>query len=300
MASHNSRPLKGFRILSVCLNLPGPAALMRCHNMGARCVKIEPLPPAHAVPGTSADPMGLYNRSAYEVLHQGIRVCAADLKTDKGQGLLHRELAKADLLLTSFRPIALAKLGLAWRGLHGRYPGLSQVAIVGSAGARANEPGHDLTYLAQNGLVQGLALPPTLFADMGGAMMAVEAVLSAALNQRVRGRGALHQVALADAATYLALPRAWGLTLPGAAVGGGHAGYRVYPCRDGRVAVAALEPHFAKTLCSLAGLQKSSLLTLFDPATHAAFTAFFATKSCAQLDVLAMQNDIPLQTMPTR
>ena len=50
------------------------------------------------------------------------------------------------------------------------------------------------------------------------------------------------EVALSDAAAYLALPRTWGLTSPQGSVGGAHAGYRVYPCKDGRVAVAALEP----------------------------------------------------------
>ena len=49
--------------------------------------------------------------------------------------------------------------------------------IVGASGARADEPGHDLTYQAEAGLVTGLDLPPTLFADMAGSVMASEAVL---------------------------------------------------------------------------------------------------------------------------
>jgi alpha-methylacyl-CoA racemase len=43
------------------------------------------------------------------------------------------------------------------------------VAIVGAPGERAEEPGHDLTYVAESGLVTGTDLPPTLYADMGGA-----------------------------------------------------------------------------------------------------------------------------------
>ena len=99
-------PLKGVRVLSLSLNLPGPAALMRCQQMGASCVKLEPPPPPGAASGTSGDPMGLYNRPAYDVLHKGVRVAVADLKTEKGQKALHRELAKTDVLLTSFRPSA--------------------------------------------------------------------------------------------------------------------------------------------------------------------------------------------------
>ncbi len=290
------RPLKGIRVLSLALNLPGPAALMRCRAMGATCVKLEP---------PAGDPMGLYNPAAYAQLHDGVKVLKGDLKTATGQKLLQRELAKADVLLTSFRPSALAKLGLGWKALHKQYPSLSQVAIVGAPGERAEEPGHDLTYLADNGLIDGLALPPTLYADMGGSLMASEAVLQAALHssQRYAGTGEVHprgvliEVALATAAGYLALPRRWGLTQPSGAVGGAHAGYRVYPCKDGRVAVAALEPHFAAALCAAAGVAASDMRAMFAPGTHQAIAAFLLTQTRKQLDLLATAKDIPLHTL---
>ncbi|MDP3616303.1 MAG: CoA transferase [Rhodoferax sp.] len=300
MASLSSKlplPLKGVRVLSLSLNLPGPAALMRCRQMGASCVKLEPPAPPGAAAGASGDPMGLYNRSAYQQLHAGVRVAVADLKTESGQKTLHRELAKADVLLTSFRPSALKKLGLEWTPLHQRYPTLSQVAIVGAPGARAEEPGHDLTYLAENDLVAGLELPATLYADMGGSLMASEAVLQAQLLQYKNGRGCFIEVALAQAAGYLALPRTWGLTQTGAAVGGGHAGYRVYPCQDGRVAVAALEPHFAKALCAAAGVQYANILTMLSPPTHQLIATYLLGMTRQALDQLAIEKDIPLYTL---
>lgn len=300
MASSPSKPLqplKGVRIVSLALNLPGPAALMRCRQMGAACVKLEPPAPAGAKPAASGDPMGQYNRKAYDVLHQGVRIAVADLKTELGQKTLHRELAKANVLLTSFRPSALTKLGLGWKGLHQRYPALSQLAIVGAPGARAEEPGHDLTYLAENDLVSGLDLPPTLYADMGGSLMACEAVLSAVLMQQKSGKGSFIEVALSSAAAYLALPRQWGLTQLGAAVGGGHAGYRVYPCQDGRVAVAALEPHFAKALCAASGVPYANILTMLSPDTHTAIASYLLGMSRQTLDVLAREKDIPLHTL---
>jgi alpha-methylacyl-CoA racemase len=104
------KPLKGLRILSLALNLPGPAALMRCHQLGASCAKLEPPAPAGAPAGTSGDPMGMYNPPAYAALHAGVRVGVADLKTAAGQKALHKALAKTDVLLTSFRPSALVKL----------------------------------------------------------------------------------------------------------------------------------------------------------------------------------------------
>ena len=280
------KPLRGTRILSLALNLPGPAALLRCRGMGATCVKIEP---------PTGDPMRQYQPQAYADLHAGVRVISADLKNEKGQAVLQRELAKADVLLTSFRPSALQRLGLNWKTLHKQYPALSQVAIVGGPGAQAETPGHDLTYLAEHDLVSGLHLPPTLFADMGGALMASEAVLQAMLHQREQGTGRYSEVALSDAAAWLARPRAWGLTAPQGTVGGRHAGYQVYACRDGRVAVAALEPHFAAALCRVASLPISDMLA---PATRAALEKWFARQSRAQLDALAARHDLPLHTLP--
>lgn len=287
--------LHGTRILSLALNLPGPAALMRCRRMGATCTKVEP---------PAGDPMGHYNRAAYAELHEGVTVIEADLKTPAGQERVHAELARTHVLLTSFRPSALEKLGLGWKALHTRYPQLSQVAIVGSPGDRAEEPGHDLTYLAQNGLVPGMELPATLYADMGGSLMAAEAVLQAALlqAQRYDGSGELQagryfEIALSDAAGYLAMPRRWGLTAPEGSVGGAHAGYRIYGCKDGRVAVAALEPHFAAALCGAAGLPSGASADMLAPETGRAISAWFATRSRAELEALAVERDIPLHTL---
>lgn len=292
------RPLVGVRVTSLALNLPGPAALMRLHAMGARCLKVEPPAPRGAPAGTPGDPMGqAHNRPAYDELHQGVRTRQLDLKTDKGQAALHRELARTEVLLTSFRPSALDKLGLGWKALHRRYPGLSQVAIVGAPGARAEEPGHDLTYLADNGLIPGMELPATLYADMGGALMAAEAVLQAVMLQRAKGKGQFVEVALSEAAAWLAFPRRHGLTLPNGPVGGAHAGYKVYRCKDGRVAVAALEPHFAAALCAAAGVAPLERATMFRPETHAAVATFLGSQTRQQLDRLARDQDIPLHTM---
>lgn len=283
-------PLEGVRILSLSLNLPGPAALMRCRRMGARCVKIEP---------PAGDPMRHYNPAAYDELHEGVTVLKADLKAASGQQAIHEELAQADVLLTSFRPSALGKLGIGWKDLQQRYPALSQVAIVGSPGDRAEEPGHDLTYLAENGLVPGMDLPPTLYADMGGSLMASEAVLKAALRKlEPHAQGVYLEVALSDAAAYLGTPRRWGITGPQGAVGGAHAGYRVYACKDGRVAAAALEPHFAAALCAAAGIENGAdIRTMFAPGAHEAIRAFFAGQTRAELQRLAVEKDLPLYTM---
>ena len=283
------RPLRGTRVLSLALNLPGPAALMRLAQLGARCTKVNP---------PAGDPMQHYSPEGYAQLHTGVKEVVLDLKDAKGQAALHKLLAATDILLTSFRPSALVKLGLDWKKLHPQYPSLSLIEVVGAPGPLAEIPGHDLTYQAEVDLVPGVALPASLFADMGGALMASEAALQATLLQKTTGKGTRHEVALSMAAAWLALPRQWGMTTPQGAVGGAHAGYRVYPCKNGRVAVAALEAHFAQRLCDAAGVEIAHpVKDLFKPGVHQAIAAFVASKTRQQLDALAQARDIPLLTL---
>ena len=210
------------------------------------------------------------------------------------------------MLLTSFRPSALEKLDLGWKKLHSRYPALSQVAIVGAPGARAEEPGHDLTYLADNGLVPGMDLPPTLYADMSGSLMASEAVLQAALQQseRYAGTGEPHprgrylEVALSDAAAYLALPRQWGLDAIRRR-GGRRA------CRLPRLSPAGTDaspwprssPISPPPCAQPPVLRPADLRAMFAPTTHQAIAAFLLSQTRQQLDRLGAEKDIPLHTM---
>ena len=128
--------------------------------------------------------------------------------------------------------------------------------------------------------------------------MASEAALKALISHKTTGKGSRHEVALSDAAAWLALPRQLRMTTPDGAVGGAHAGYRIYACKNGRVAVAALEPHFAVSLCEAAGVQLAHpVKDLFKPATRKAIEAFLASQTRAQLDKLATAKDIPLMMM---
>ena len=280
-------PLTGIRIISLALNLPGPAALLRLKQMGAECLKIDP---------PAGDPMAIYSPAAHAALHQGIPSEVLNLKSDDGLASLHRRLDQADVLLTSFRPSALRKLGLGGEALRQRHPRLILVEIVGAPGDQAEIAGHDLTYMADQGLVNGLDLPASLFADMAGALLATEAVLAALMDRVRTGVGRHHQVALSSAAEWLGLPRQWHLTTPEGDVGGAHAGYRVYPCRDGRVALAALEPHFIARLFQAMGLPEHT-----DPRTALArdeVAGFLARHTRDELMQLAQHRDIPLSVLP--
>lgn len=283
------KPLRGTRVLSLALNLPGPAALMRLAQWGARCTKVNP---------PAGDPMQHYTPEGYAQLHQDVKEITLDLKDAKGQAALHKQLHCTDILLTSFRPSALVKLGLDWKLLRKRYPTLSLITVVGGPGPLAEIPGHDLTYQAEVGLVPGLQLPASLFADMGGALMASEAALQAVLLQKNTGKGSLHEVALSTAAAWLSRPHAWNMTTPQGAVGGAHAGYRLYPCKNGRVAMAALEAHFAQRLCEAAQVKIAHPVEdLFKPSVHQAIAAFLADKTRQELDSWAAAKDIPMLTL---
>ena len=285
----STKPLQGVRVVTLALNLPGPAAIMRLAQMGASCTKINP---------PAGDPMFNSAPEAYAMFHKGVKGKTLDLKSATGQAAMHALLAKTDVLLTSFRPSALTKLGLSWKTLSKQYPAISLIEIVGAPGPLAEIPGHDLTYQAEVGLVNGMDLPPSLFADMGGALMASEATLKAMLSLKTTGKGSRHEVALSEAAAWLAMPRRLGMTMPKGSVGGAHAGYRVYACKNGRVAVAALEPHFAASLCEAAGVPFSHpYKDMFKPSTHQAIESFLASQTRQQLDKLATAKDIPMLSL---
>ncbi|MBA2476207.1 MAG: CoA transferase, partial [Actinobacteria bacterium] len=189
------RPLAGTRVVSLAVNTPGPVAAARLRELGAEVTKVEP-------PG--GDPLERVSRPWYDELRAGQEVVRLDLKSDEGRAALDELLAPADVLLTSHRPSALSRLGLAWSDLHARFPRLVQVAIVGFAAPDQELPGHDLTYLASRGLLAPPELPRTLIADLGGAERAVAAVLGLLL-ARERGDGAGYaEVALAGAADFFA------------------------------------------------------------------------------------------------
>ena len=132
---------------------------------------------------------------------------------------------------------------------------------------------------------------------MGGSVIAVEAVMGALLHQRLKGKNSHVQVALSEAAAYLGLPHSWGMTTPGGAIGGAHAGYRIYACKDGRVAVAALEPHFALALCTAVGIENVDRHTMLAMQTHETIAAFLGGLTRRKLDALSVKYDIPLFTL---
>ena len=154
-----SAPLAGITVVAVAVNLPGPAAAARLAELGAAVTKVEP---------PEGDPLAAASAALYERLTAGQTILRLDLKDQAGRERLAELLANADVLLTSSRPSALERMGLARDQLEPRYPRLVHVAIVGHPAPDQERPGHDLTYVALHGLLAPPALPRSLVADLGG------------------------------------------------------------------------------------------------------------------------------------
>jgi alpha-methylacyl-CoA racemase len=240
--------LTGLKILTVSLNLPGPVAAAACSEHGAEVITV--LPPA-------GDPMAGYSPSFFEELHRGQERRTVNLREESGRAEAHGLVRWADVLITSSRPQALVRMGMDFATTSALNPLLCQVDIVGYPGERADEPGHDLTYQAEHGLV-GEDLPRTLLSDMAGGQQAFAECLLALRLREATGSGVRREVALSQAAEFLATPLRHGLTGPGDLLGGGTPWYAVYPTADGRVALAALEPHFRDRLAGLLGVDSGA------------------------------------------
>jgi crotonobetainyl-CoA:carnitine CoA-transferase CaiB-like acyl-CoA transferase len=201
-------------------------------------------------------------------MRRGARRLALDLKSERGSEVMTHLLQQADVLVESFRPGVVARLGLDYATLHPAFPRLIYCSIsgYGQEGPYRNRAGHDLNYLALGGLL-GMtgsaggppAIPGTLIADLAGGQSAALAVMAALLARERSGKGQYIDLSLQESVAGLMAPT---LGFPpeetaGAAatmLTGAAPWYNVYETADGRyLAVAALEPHFYRRLCEQVG-----------------------------------------------
>jgi crotonobetainyl-CoA:carnitine CoA-transferase CaiB-like acyl-CoA transferase len=262
-------PLAGVRVLDLSRYLPGPYATLLLAELGADVVKVEPPAgdPARYLP--PYEPDGTSTLHAF--LGRGKRSVVLDL-SDAGARAQAQGLALAsDVVVETFRPGVMARLGLDPTELREQRPGLIVCSITGFGqdGPIRLRAGHDLTYLAYAGVL-GMAgpvdgapvVPPVQIADIGaGAQPAVIAILAALLERERSGEGAHLDVAMTGGAAHWIGPqlRAARLGLPAAPRGrdllsGGLACYGCYETADGRhLAIAPLEPRFFANLLERLG-----------------------------------------------
>jgi alpha-methylacyl-CoA racemase len=306
-------PLAGVRVLDLSRLLPGPFCSLLLADFGADVVKVEDTgqgdymrwaPPVYAGADASAA------SAMFLALNRNKRSVRLNLKDDRGREVLLALAREADVLLESFRPGVLDRLGCGYEALRAVNPGLVYCAIsgYGQDSPLRDRSGHDLNYLALSGLLgltgdrDGAPVQPGgQIADLGGgALMAAFGIL-AALRERDRsGEGQLVDVSMTDgtlswlamvAARFLAdgaPPRRGDLELGGALVC-----YRPYRCADGWITVGALEPKFWAAFCH--GVGREDLIAgQFDAPgsdTHRAVEAVVAARTRAEWAAFAAEHD---------
>lgn len=255
-------PLEGVRVLDLSRLLPGPLCGQHLADLGADVIKVE-------------DPrVGDYARSTLrELVNRGKRALSVDLKSAPGREIFLRLVDEADVIIESFRPGVMARLGLDHATLRARRPSLIYCAITGFGqnGPRAGTAGHDINYVAMSGVLERTGspdgppvIPGFLLADiLGGTLTAAMGILAALFGSRNSGCGRFIDVSMYDALLTHSVLHLAELQEPDADVRGGgrHTGgmanYNVYETRDGRyLAVGAQEAKFWNSLCAAIGLSE--------------------------------------------
>jgi alpha-methylacyl-CoA racemase len=251
-------PLRGTRVVEIGGLGPAPFCSMVLADLGADVLRVErpeKAPPAEAV--AVHDTLAAFDYQSRGRLSAGI-----DLKHPEGVALVRRLASTSDVLIEGFRPGVAERLGIGPHELLAANPRLvyGRMTGWGQDGPLANEPGHDLTYLAVSGVLAHIGRrgqPPTvplnLLADYGGGGLMLALGICAALVERASsGEGQVIDAAMVDGAPLLMTP------IIGAMASGfwsddrgtnlldsGAPFYDVYECADGGyVAVAAMEPQF--------------------------------------------------------
>src|ERR671927_309328 len=273
-----SLPLEGIRILDLTRLLPGGFCSLLLADFGADVIKVEDTgagdyvrwaPPVYE--GADETARG----AAFLALNRNKRSIRVNLKEDAGKEVLLRLVADADVVLESFRPGVLDRLGVGYERMREVNPGIVYCAITGYGqdGSHRDRSGHDMNYLGLVGLL-GLTGekdgPPVQaagqIADLGGGGLMAAFGILAALRERDRsGKGQFVDVSMADgslswlamvAARYFAegvTPHRGDLELAGRLIC-----YRPYACSDGSISLGALEPKFWQAWCR--GVDREDLI----------------------------------------
>jgi len=259
--------LRGTRVLDLSQYLPGPYAAQILADLGAEVIKLEPPAgdPMRALGPLDGDGLSAF----YKLINAGKRVIRLDLKGEGGRAAFETLVGAADVLIESFRPGALTRLGLGPEALKALNPRLVHCALsgYGQTGPYAEKAGHDINYMALGGglATSGpaerpvMAHPPT--ADFASGQQAALATLAALLRRARSGEGAFLDLSIMEsvlawqALTLTGARRLdWAPTRGEALLNGGAACYRIYETADGRfVSIGALEAKFWADFCRAVG-----------------------------------------------
>ena len=330
-ATSTSQPLAGVRVLDLTRLLPGPAATRHLADLGAEIIKIEDPGPgdyARDMMRSPADRAAERPSLFFRSLNRGKTEVRLDLKLAEDREALIELARHADVLIESFRPGVMARLGVGWETLRAANPALVMCSIsgYGQDGPLAQAAGHDINYVGYAGMLDQLAsadgtpiVPNVQIGDLlGGALTAVVGILAALVDARATGRGRYIDVSMTDSVFAHNLMAFFAVGTRGKAspagadlLNGGVPCYGVYRTADDRfMAVGALELKFWQTMCDVLGKPewkgkhwalgqrvggddalalRDELAALFRTATQAECTARFAGADCCVTPVLRME-----------
>jgi len=257
-------PLEDVKILDLTRLLPGGYATLLLADLGADVLKIEEPGKGDYIRWTP--PVVGEFSAAHIALNRNKRSMTLNLKTDEGREIFRELATTADVVIESFRPGVMDRLGVGWEALSAVNPGLVYCAIsgYGQTGPRAQVAGHDVNYIGYAGVL-GIngeeggrpVIPGVQIGDLaGGGMAAAIAILAALFQKRVTGRGDFCDIAMTDGALSWLTIHAGNFVATGEDpqrelmhLSGLYPCYRVYPASDGYLSVGALEPQFWSALC---------------------------------------------------
>jgi crotonobetainyl-CoA:carnitine CoA-transferase CaiB-like acyl-CoA transferase len=261
-------PLDGVRVLDLSSLLPGSLCSQMLADLGADVLKIEN--PRWPDGFRKMPPLVKTLGSYFHIVNRNKRAMSLDLQDPAGRDIFLKMLPKADVLIDSFRPGALGRIGLGYDALKEIHPRLIHCSLTGFGqdGPYRDRPSHDINLLGLSGILDLLGekngppvSPGVQFAGAGGGLNAVIGILAALLKCERTGRGEHIDVALLDGLTpFLGLVMSTYLTtgvLPKRGetfVGGGYAFYHVYETGDGKyLALGCLEEKFWQGFCRAIG-----------------------------------------------
>jgi alpha-methylacyl-CoA racemase len=307
--------LQGLRVLDLSRLLPGPFCSLYLAQLGAEVIKIEE-------PGTG-DYARLLSPELFALVNRGKKSVTLDLKKSEDVMQFIALAREADVVLESFRPGVLDRLGCGYAALKAVNPRLVFCALTGYGqdGPWRDLAGHDLNYCGYAGVLDQTgaanaapAMSGFQIADLaGGALTALSGILAAVLGAKASGEGCFVDAAMLDgtlalqATTHGAI-RALGKAPPRGEdmLTGGLPNYAVYETADGRhMAVGALESKFFQAFCR--AIERPDLLklplapgakgeplrvaltTLFKSRTQAEWTQALASADCCVTPVLSAE-----------
>lgn len=292
------------RILDLTRLLPGAICTLFLAEMGADVIKIEdPQGGDYArwMPPLSEDGQGVF----FQASNRRKRSVILNLKASEGQAVLHRLAASADVLVESYRPGVTARLKCDYETLKAINPRLVYCSLSGwgQTGPYADESGHDLNYLALNGVLGSTRTPHPLggqIADIGGSYAGAMAILAALLRRTATGEGSYLDISLFEGGMPFGMYQ-WVESVttgvPGGqgSLTGGMAFYEVYFSADQQpMTLAAIEPKFWQNFCS--AVNRPEWVALHtdisqQPYLKQEMQTLFATRTAAEWNTLLRHVD---------